>query len=154
MAELKNTKIAQVAIVVKDMEASVDKWTALLGCERPGIVTTPPGLEVNQEVDGKPSDARTELAFFDLGGVQLELIHPLGGESSWQRVLDEKGEGVHHIAFWTENMKETQEAIAPFGPLWHIGDMGGGGQFAYFKTEPELGVTLEILESKKTSLKD
>lgn len=154
MPSLKNTKIAQLAIVVKDMDVALDKWCALLGQDRPNIITTEPGLGRNQEVDGVPSDAQTQLAFLDLGGVQLELICPMGGESSWQKVLDEKGEGVHHIAFWTENMKETHEAIAPYGPLWHVGDMGGGGQFAYFKTEPELGVTLEILEANKTSLKD
>lgn len=152
MPHLQNKKLAQVAIVVRDIEAAIDKWTALLGCERPSKMTTEPGLTRNQNVDGQPSDAQAHLAFFDLGGVQLELIQPLGGESSWQKILDERGEGVHHIAFWTEDMRQTQEAIAPYGPLWHIGDMGGGGQFAYFKTEPELGVTLEILEGKKTPL--
>lgn len=152
MPHLQNKKLAQVAIVVRDIEAAIDKWTALLGCDRPNKMTTEPGLTRNQAVDGVPSDAQAHLAFFDLGGVQLELIQPLGGESSWQKILDERGEGVHHIAFWTEDMKQTQEAIAPYGPLWHIGDMGGGGQFAYFKTEPELGVTLEILENEKTPI--
>jgi len=152
MPHLQNRKLAQVAIVVHDIESAIDKWTTLLGCDRPSKMTTEPGLTRNQEVDRQPSDAQAHLAFFDLGGVQLELIQPLGGESSWQKILDERGEGVHHIAFWTEDMKQTQAALAPFGPLWHIGDMGGGGQFAYFKTETELGVTLEILEADKTPL--
>lgn len=146
-------KLAQVAIVVKDMEAAIAKWSSLLGVEPPTPFTTAPGLEVNQKFDGEPSDAQCILAFFDLGGVQLELIQPLGGSSSWQAILDEKGEGVHHIAFWTKDMKQSADALAEEGaPLWHVGDMGGGGQFAYFKSHQACGVTIELLEQAKTPL--
>lgn len=150
---LSNTKLAQVALVVRDIEASSAKWASLLGQPIPTPFTTKPGDEVNQKVKGLPSDAQCKLAFFDLGGVQLELIQPLGGESSWQQGLDDSGEGFHHLAFWTENMQEAAEAMGEAGaPLWHVGDMGDEGQFAYFDAREELGVTVEFLESKKTPL--
>jgi methylmalonyl-CoA/ethylmalonyl-CoA epimerase len=151
--KLANTKLAQVAFVVKDIDVASAKWAALLGVEVPPIMTTAPGLTVSQKVDGQPSDAQAKLAFFDLGGVQLELIEPLGGESSWQKILDEKGEGFHHLAFWTENMKEAADTLETYeGPLWHIGNMGEEGQFAYFKTQESLGATIELLENKRTAV--
>ncbi len=143
---LGTTTLAQVAIVVKDIEASAKRYSEVLGLPVPGVITLVPGLEVNQTYCGLPSDARAKLAFFQLGPVQLELIEPMGGESTWQEVLDRKGEGFHHIAFWVENMQKRVDFLKGHGiPMIQRGDMGEG-QFAYFDAEKQLGVVLELLE--------
>ncbi len=143
---LGTTTLAQVAIVVKDIEASAKRYSEVLGLPVPGVITLVPGLEVKQTYCGLPSDARAKLAFFQLGPVQLELIEPMGGESTWQEVLDRKGEGFHHIAFWVENMQKRVDFLKGHGiPMIQRGDMGEG-QFAYFDAEKQLGVVLELLE--------
>ena len=108
-----------------------------------------PGLEVNQTYLGRPSNASAKLAFFQLGPVQLELIEPIGDESTWKEVLDRKGEGFHHIAFWVNDMQKRVDFLREQGiPMVQRGDMGEG-QFAYFDAEQTLGVTLELLEQKR-----
>ncbi len=144
---LGNKKLAQVAVVVRDMDAALDRYSRLLGVDRPDVIITQPGNEVNMSAYGGPSNAQAKLAFFDLGGVQLELIEPMGGESTWQRVLDEKGEGLHHIAFWQENYAATTEALGEAGfSEVQRGDMGEG-QYGYFLGED--GVMVEILQAKR-----
>jgi methylmalonyl-CoA/ethylmalonyl-CoA epimerase len=152
MAALRDTKLAQVAIVVADMLVSRARFAALLGVAEPEIIETLPGEEVRLNYRGRSTNAKARLAFFDLGGVQLELIQPIGIDSAWAEDLDAKGERVHHLAFWTDDMKETVATLDEHGaPLIMRGDMGEG-QYAYFDGVPQFGVMLEILEHKRTEL--
>ena len=148
---LGSTTLAQVAIVVHDIEAAAQRYADILGLPVPNIITTAPGQEVEQTYRGQASNAQAKLAFFNLGQVQLELIEPLGGESTWQEALDKNGEGVHHLAFWVEGMQRSVDFLKEKDiPMIQRGDMGEG-QYAYFDTEKPLGVVLELLEHKRES---
>lgn len=146
---LGSTTLAQVAIVVRDIEAASKRYSDILGLPVANIITVAPGLEVNMTYKGVPSDAQAKLAFFNLGQVQLELIEPMGGESTWQEALDRNGEGVHHLAFWVEGMQKSVDFLAEHGiPMVQRGDMGPG-QYAYFDAEEPLGIVLELLEKER-----
>ncbi|MFQ3668242.1 MAG: VOC family protein [Fimbriimonadaceae bacterium] len=147
-----NNSIAQIAIVVRDIEQAAKRWADLFGTEVPTPITTQPGLSVHQTYRGKPSDAQAKLAFLNLGNIQIELIQPLGGDSSWQQVLDEKGEGVHHIGIWVENAAASQGFLSERGvEVLHRGDMGDG-QYVYFDTAEKYGVMIELLENRRTPI--
>jgi catechol 2,3-dioxygenase-like lactoylglutathione lyase family enzyme len=147
--DLGSTTLAQVAIVVRDIAVSARKWADVLGMPVPDVITTRPGLDASQTYKGVPSDAQAKLAFFDLGQVKLELIEPLGGDSTWQEALDRSGEGFHHLAFWVEGMQTSVDFLRERHiPMVQRGDMGEG-QYAYFGAEEELGVTLELLERER-----
>jgi catechol 2,3-dioxygenase-like lactoylglutathione lyase family enzyme len=155
MSEDKNTlgstKCAQVAIVVRDIEATSKHYADIFGLPTPNIIITAPGLEVNATFKGEPTNAQAKLAFFDLGSVQLELIEPMGGSSVWQEALDRNGEHVQHIAFWVEGMQRTVDFLKTKDiPMVQRGDMGEG-QYAYFDAGAQLGVTLELLEKVRDS---
>jgi methylmalonyl-CoA/ethylmalonyl-CoA epimerase len=149
---LGSKKLAQVAIVVRDMEAARQRYAALLGVEPPKVIDVQKGEECRMTYRGMPSNATCKLAFFDLGGVQLELIEPIGYDSAWAEGLDEKGERVHHLAFWTENMQASKDALAEHGvEMIQRGDMGDG-QYAYFDANEPFGTFFELLEQKRTEL--
>ena len=69
-------KVIQIAIVVKDIEASSKNWAEVLGMPIPEIRTTRPGHEVKEIYRGKPSEGQVKLTFFNLGQVVLELLQP------------------------------------------------------------------------------
>ncbi|MCS6950941.1 MAG: VOC family protein [Armatimonadota bacterium] len=141
-----NTTLAQVAIVVHNIEEACQRWARILGQPVPNIITTQPGNEVHMTYRGLPSNAQAKLAFFQLGPVQLELIEPIGEPSTWKEALDQDGESVHHIAFWTEDMQSSAQFLREQGiPLVQRGDMGEG-QYAYFDAREQLGVQIELLE--------
>ena len=140
MAWLGSRKLAQVAIVVRDIEAARDRYAKLLDVEPPNIIETKPAAECRQAYRGKPGTDRAKLAFFDLGGVQLELIQPLGTNSAWAEGHWRRTARVSTISrFWTENMKESVEYLDGEGaPLIMRGDMGDG-QYAYFDGAEKFG---------------
>jgi 4-hydroxyphenylpyruvate dioxygenase-like putative hemolysin len=105
------------------------------------------GPEANATYRGQPTEAQAKLAFFDMGQVQIELIEPLGGDSVWQEVLDEKGEGVHHIAFQVKGTDEVTDYLATHDiPVIQQGHYPGG-MYTYVDSEPALSVMLELLEN-------
>ncbi|MEJ2690291.1 MAG: methylmalonyl-CoA epimerase [Deltaproteobacteria bacterium] len=55
-----------------------------------------------QEVESQ----QVRVAFFDLGDTHIELLEPLTGESPIARFLDKNGEGVHHLAYLTEDIEQ------------------------------------------------
>lgn len=143
---LENTTVAQIAIVVHDIEEACKRWAQILGQPVPNVIITQPGNEVNMTYRGQPSNAQAKLAFFNLGQVQLELIEPVGEPSTWKEALDKNGESVHHIAFWTEDMQASADFLKQHGiPLVQRGDMRKG-QYAYFDAQQQLGVQIELLE--------
>jgi methylmalonyl-CoA/ethylmalonyl-CoA epimerase len=141
--------IVQVAIVCRDIEATSKRWAAFLDVKPPEISTTKPGLETKMIHRGKPSDARAKLAFMDAGSCQIELIQPLGPESSWQEALDANGESIHHIAFKVKNLKKSLETCQSLGlPLLHHGRWSGdNGTFAYLDSKEKLGAVIELLHA-------
>ncbi|HWT24969.1 MAG TPA: VOC family protein [Solirubrobacteraceae bacterium] len=145
-------KLAQIAFVVRDIDEASRRWAGLLGVPVPEVQVTDPGREARASYRGAPTDAQAKLAFFDLGGVQLELIEPVGEDSAWAEGLSRRGESVHHLAFWVDDMKRSAAFLEGRGlPLIHRGDMGEG-QYAYFDGEEQLGTMVELLERERTEL--
>lgn len=143
--------VTQVAIVCRDIDATSKRWAAVLGVDPPQIRTTKPGRQVKVIFQGHPSGGQAKLAFIKLGPqVTLELIQPLGGDTSWQQFLDRNGEGVQHIAFQIADVEKTVKAFGDTGiPVLHQGRYDDdSGSYTYVDSAKALGVTLELLHSE------
>ena len=140
--------ICQVGLVVRDIEASAKKYAALFGVEVPPIITTAPESEAHTRYQGTPTEARAKLAFFKMGDqLSLELIEPIGGPSTWRDFLEQKGEGVHHLALRVKGTDALTAELAAKGiPVVQQGDYTGG-RYTYLSSEHELGVAIELLEN-------
>ena len=66
------------------------------------------GLEVYKEE--VVEDQKVKTAFLQVGEVKLELLEPTCPESTIQKLLDNGGKGVHHVAFKVED--GVTEALA------------------------------------------
>jgi methylmalonyl-CoA epimerase len=143
--------VCQVGLIVRDIERSIEAYSRIFGMSKPEFVVTDGQEVAHTRYRGEPTDARAKLAFFNMGQVTLELIEPIGGPSTWQEFLDEKGEGVHHIAFFVEDTDQVVESLKEnnIGVIQQ-GDYTGG-RYTYADSAPALGVILELLENLDTS---
>ena len=89
------------------------------------------------------------MKFFETPSVQIELIQPDDTPSVWRQFLNEKGEGLHHIAFRVKSADEAIKAMEGKGyPVMQRGLYGdASGQFAYMDTQGDLKIILELLEN-------
>lgn len=140
--------MAQVAIVVRDIEEKAKAYAEFFGVAVPPYSLTGTLEEANTRFMGIPTEARAKLAFFQLDNIQVELIEPVGGPSTWQNYLDTKGEGIHHIAFHVPDMDAEVLRLEEMGmTLQQSGDFPGGC-YAYIDGNTKLGGILELLASK------
>ena len=145
---LGTTVVTQVAILVHDIEKTAQVYADFLGVPKPNIQITDPIEKSKATYKGKPTPARTKLAFFKVGpSLELELIQPDNEPSTWRDDLNRKGEGVHHIAFQIKGMKEKVSALEQEKiRLLQSGEYTGG-RYAYMDSTRDLKVILELLEN-------
>jgi methylmalonyl-CoA/ethylmalonyl-CoA epimerase len=144
---LGTTKVLQVGIIVADIEAKAKAWADVLGLPIPDIIITDAVDKAQTEYEGESTPARAKLAFFNLGQVDLELIEPIDGPSTWKDQLDQHGDSLHHIAFVIDGMQEKVAFLDGKGvPLVQRGEYTGG-RYAYMDGVAQLGAVLELLEN-------
>ena len=86
--------------------------------------------------------------FVQLGTIQIQLVQPGKGRSVYKDHLEQKGEGVFHIGFEVENIKNAEKNIKTMGlEVLQSGRRDDGSGFAYFQTAEKAGVTLLVRQS-------
>jgi methylmalonyl-CoA/ethylmalonyl-CoA epimerase len=141
--------LAQVAIIVKDIDAARTAWAKLLGIRVPEVSIAESNSARPTLYMGKSSDAKAKLAFVTLENIQIELIQPMGGKSTWQEYLDKHGEGIHHIAFQVKGIDGVEKRFEMQGdPTVQLGGWDGGA-YSYIDASNNLGCILELLENYK-----
>jgi len=143
--EARPFRIEQVGIVVRNREEAIKKFSSLwgIGPFRLWDVDLPEGI-----VRGKNTHCRAKLAFAQAGPIEFELIEPGEGETTWSEFLRRKGEGVHHVAMWVDDIAKELESYRKDGvAVLQFGD-DKDTKFAYMDTETTAGVIFELLQHK------
>jgi methylmalonyl-CoA/ethylmalonyl-CoA epimerase len=149
-SELNLTHIDQVCIVVRDIQAAMERYWRTMGIG-PWKVRTSGAPPMTATYHGRPSSYKAKIAMAQAGSVILELVQHLEGESIYRDFLEERGERVHHFGIYVPNL---DEALAPFlargVAILQSGDGSGSkrdGRFAYLDTEATLGTILEVIQA-------
>jgi catechol 2,3-dioxygenase-like lactoylglutathione lyase family enzyme len=147
----KNWKFAHAALVVKDMDKAVKSFEALGAGPIPPFLGGPGMPFSGKTVRGKPSDYDMDLrlARGDIGGLKLELIQPLKGNSVYHEFLEEKGEGLHHLAFMVEDIDAEIADMAGKGfKVVQTGAMPNT-RWVYLESREPGGMLIELCQAPK-----
>jgi methylmalonyl-CoA/ethylmalonyl-CoA epimerase len=127
------TRIDHLGIAVRSLDETVPYYENALGLR----------CEHREEV---PSQ-QVRTAFFTVGDVHLELLEPTGPDSPVARFLDQHGEGVHHVAFATDDIEGQLGRAADAGVrLIHAKPFAGaaGKLVAFLHPKSTHGVLTEL----------
>ena len=142
--------VVQLGLIVRDVETTKRQVAEFLGVEPPPTIGSGEYEITQTEYRGKPApDAACQMAFFQFGNLQVEFIQPNEAPSTWRDHLEEKGEGLHHIAFQVKGMERHIISLDSLGiPMTQKGEYGSGtGRYAYFDARETLKMFFELLES-------
>lgn len=140
--------LAQIAWVVKDIEATLKFFTETLGIRNFSKIQTIRVKEYDATYYDQRSDAESLVAMAYSGGTFIELIQPISGNSVFQDYLDKNpAGGLQHIAYRlpveqldkiiSEYEKKGFPVISSFDtPIAKI---------VFFDTSKEMGVMTEIM---------
>ncbi len=141
------TKIFQVCAVVGDAENTAQQLTSLgLG----PFTRLPYDHRFTQtQYRGKTIEGGAIILASDVGGVEFEIIQPLGGPSAWTEFLEKRGEGLHHLSFLVNDIDKEEESLVRQGMSVIQKGRHGNGGYSYFETDAIGGVIFEVLQRTK-----
>jgi len=145
--KLRLKSIDQVCVVVRDIQKAVEQYWGILGIGPWSIYTFAPPRLTDTTVRGKSKRFSMKIALALVGSMTVELIQPLEGESIYKEFLDEKGEGLHHIAsFQVDDLGRAITVLEKRGIGVLQSGTWEGASFAYMDTEKTLGAIIEFVK--------
>jgi catechol 2,3-dioxygenase-like lactoylglutathione lyase family enzyme len=148
-----NNGIAQVAIIVEDLDQAVEHYWKMFGIGPWHIYTYGKPLVKEMTYHGEPAAYKMRIALSYLGPTRIELIQPLEGDSVYADFVEEHGYGVHHFGVLVEDMDAAIAEAEATGLTMTMDGAGfgrdGDGHYAYLDTGEKLGVTIELIERPK-----
>ncbi len=142
-------KIDHIGIAVHNLNKARQFYENVLGL----------ACEKTEEVESQ----KVRTAFYDLGGTHIELLEATAPDSPIAKFLEKNGEGVHHVAYSTDNIEEQLETAKNSGcKLIHETPIiGAGGKqvaFLHPKANDEFpiggeGVLIELVQAPEDVIK-
>ena len=127
--------VGHLGIVVKDINASVQALSKVIGIQSPAIKEF--------------SDKKMKCAVVELGGIALEFIQDSSEDGIMARFNKEKGDGIHHFCLLTDDIEADVEALKQRGieMLDQKPRIGlRGKKIAFTKPSALNGITIELSE--------
>jgi methylmalonyl-CoA/ethylmalonyl-CoA epimerase len=133
MASAPIAGIDHVAILVRDIDASLPYYTEQLGFRLTGDERT-------------QASGGVRLAYLDAGNVSIQLVSPTGASGPIADYLASHGEGLHHICFTVDDIDQT---IAKFAPGQDVPvSVGGRSRRTAFLPARPNGLITELTEAE------
>ena len=129
--------IEHIGIAVKNLDESIKYYENVLGLKCYAI----------EEV----KDQKVKTAFFMVGQTKLELLESTGVDGPIGKYIEKKGEGIHHIAFETDNLKDAIEEAETKGIILIDKEPRKGAEglnIAFLHPKSTNGVLIELCEKK------
>jgi catechol 2,3-dioxygenase-like lactoylglutathione lyase family enzyme len=145
--------IAQVAILVPNLEKAVEDYYSLFGIGPWHFYTYKRPLVPEMTYKGEPADHAFRIALSYFGPSRIELIEILEGDTIYSDFLEEHGYGIHHLGLLVDDMEtalaqakeagiEVIQSGKGFGP-------DGDGYYANLNTEGMFNAIYELIERPK-----
>jgi methylmalonyl-CoA/ethylmalonyl-CoA epimerase len=133
-------KIEHLGIACRSAEQAAAFYSGVLGLP-----------EVSRET---LADLKLKVIKVRAGESVLELLEPLEGEAVISKFLASRGEGIHHVCFEVDDVREAARELRAKGyqALWEEPKPGAGGRLVNFLRPKEtFGVLVELNQEKEGS---
>jgi len=134
------THIEHIGIAVKNIDESIKYYENILGLKCYQV----------EEVRSQ----KTKTAFFMVGQTKIELLESLEPLSPIARFIENKGEGVHHIAFGVKDLKGALKEAESKGIQLIDNEPKNGAEglkIAFLHPKSTRGVLTELCEPGEKS---
>ncbi len=125
--------IGHVAILAGNLDETVNLYRRLFGA-------------TSSEVKAI-AEQGVKTAMLDIGVGKLEILEPLPG-SGMEKILEKRGEGIHHICLEVDNIEQTLDFLAGEGVnlIDQKARRGLEGMVAFIHPKSTKGVLVELCQ--------
>ena len=130
-------KIDHIGIAVQSIEKALSLYTGIF-----------PFSHTQTEI---VESQKVKVAFIDVNNTKIELLEPAGADSPIQKFIDKRGEGIHHMAFQTDDIEGDLKRLAEKG-MRLIDEKprtgAGGALVAFIHPKSSYGVLYELCQKQ------
>jgi len=133
---MKPSHIEHLGIAVNSLEEAIPFYEKILGTACYSIEEVP--------------EQKVKTAFFKIGQTKIELLESTDPEGPIGKFLENKGQGVHHIAFAVDGLQEQLDDVKSQGiRLIDMTPRKGaeGMNIAFLHPKSTFGVLMELCEN-------
>ncbi len=137
--------ISHIGIAVKDLPEAITRYALITGDDNPGVT----------QVDSQKVEVAIFAASSALGeprGARIELVAPTSSDSPVARFLEKKGEGLHHVCLYVEDIEQKLAELKAAG-IRLIDETprrgAEGNRIAFVHPSGSNGVLIELEEMPK-----
>lgn len=96
--------VDHVGVAVKNLDEAIKVYRDILGFKLLGVHVL--------------TERKVKVAFLSAGGeTQIELLEPIGSDSPVAKFLENRGEGIHHVAVKVDNIENVLEGLKKKGVM-------------------------------------
>lgn len=132
---MKILKIDHIGVAVRSIEGTGAFYSEILGLENKGSETV--------------AEQKVTTAFFPVGESEVELLESTAPDGPVARYIENKGEGIQHIAFRVADIEEALAELKAKG-VRLIDEKprrgAGGAKIAFLHPKATFGVLVELCE--------
>jgi methylmalonyl-CoA/ethylmalonyl-CoA epimerase len=130
-------RIDHIAIAVKSVNEAVKDYQSVLNIDRLELEVVP-----NEKV---------KVAMLELEDTRIELMEPTSADSPIKKFLDERGEGIHHIAITADDIEKDVAKASAKGMKMLGGLRSGsyGRRITFIHPKSLHGVLTELCEAQQ-----
>jgi methylmalonyl-CoA epimerase len=134
-------RVHHIGIAVTNLTESVALFEKLLG--------------IKAEIHAAPCQKVTEALFKVGDEVEINLLEPMGQDSTVAKFLEKRGEGLHHIALEVDDINAELKEMEKKGIqlIDKEGREGVAGQIGFLHPKSANGVLLELIEPREKTKK-
>ncbi|HKG41940.1 MAG TPA: methylmalonyl-CoA epimerase [Nitrososphaeraceae archaeon] len=130
-------RIDHIAIAVKSVNEALKDYQSVLNIDRLELEVVP-----NEKV---------KVAMLELEDTRIELMEPTSADSPIKKFLDERGEGIHHIAITADDIEKDVAKASAKGMKMLGGLRSGsyGRRITFIHPKSLHGVLTELCEAQQ-----
>jgi len=128
-------KIDHIGIAVANLDETLKVYTDILGLKLHGTETV--------------ADQKVRVAFLPVGDTEIELLESTEADGPIAKFIENKGQGIQHIAFKVDNIEDALEELRSKGvrlidekPRYGA----GGAKIAFLHPKSTNGVLIELCQ--------
>jgi len=140
-------KLVQIGLVVRDLDKTMEQFKTLLGAEPHRVIEKSPAAPGPKYYLGEERDFYQRVALYEMNGIEFEILQPYNDQSALTDYLDTYGEGIHHVAFDTDNFEGFEKHLNENGvQLIQTGPNSRHPalKWGFFNTNDKLGTMIEV----------
>ena len=130
-------RVHHIGIAVKNLRKSAALFEDLLG--------------VKPHIERSPEQKVSEAVFQVGDGMEIDLVEPTGPDSAVAKFLENRGEGIHHIALEVVDIDTELKNMEKkgFKLIDEVGRKGVAGQIGFLHPKSVNGILVELLQPRE-----